>query len=287
MARTKRGQTVPEMVCTDCGETKKADTDFYKSYSRLYRSTGRMCICKACVASLFTELFQLSSDGRKALFELCRALDVVFKETLADTVVEICASSTSNLAQTYISKVNSLRPYKNLTFSDSDMVYYAGGSVHDDMVTDMLDREKMTVTKDMIMRWGSGLTFADYEWLENRYQEWVEEYGDKTLAMRTAIKDIVEVEKLIRDAKLKGDMATFTKLTDTRQKLMGDAELKPIQNKGVGDEDAVSVGTKIRDYEKSRPVPEAHPDFADPDNMVYYIDNIFIRNLKKAFGFGD
>ena len=286
MARTKKGQTVPEMICTCCGESKKADVDFYKSYSKLFKHTGRMSICKGCVAGLFTELYQTSSDSRKALFELCRALDMVFKEAMVDAVIDICANSTTNVAQTYITKINSLRPYKDLTFMDSDMVYYAGGSVQDDMIADIMEKEKLTVTKDMIMRWGSGLTLNDYEWLENRYYEWVEEYGDKTLAMRTAIKDIVEVEKLIRDAKLKGDMTTFTKLTDTRQKLMGDAELKPIQNKGVGDEDAVSVGTKIRDYEKSSPIPQPSEEFADPDNMEHYIYEIFIGNMKKVFGVG-
>lgn len=287
MPPRKKGSTIEEIRCTSCGERKKGDFDFYVSFSRLNRVTGRMSVCKTCVAEAYTELYNTSSDARKALFELCRLLDIVFKENMADTVIGVCSNSTSNVAQTYITKVNSLKPYKNLTFMDSDMVYYAGGSLHDELIAEMLDKEKMTITRDMILRWGNGLSFNDYEWLENRYHEWVEEYGDKTLSLRTAIKDIVEVEKLIRDAKLKGDIATFTKLTETRQKLLGDAEMKPSQNKGVGDEDAVSVGTKIRDYEKRRPIPDPDPEYEDPDHMSRYIYDIFIKNLKKVFGFGD
>lgn len=115
-------QVEKEYYRCPCCAKKYTDQDkgFYQSTSLLIKSNnGRMFICRKCVIELYAYLVETHEDTKKALYLLCRWLDIYFESNLYSSAEQQARNSNGNIAQVYITKVNSLPQYSSLSFIHS------------------------------------------------------------------------------------------------------------------------------------------------------------------------
>lgn len=115
-------QVEKEYYRCPCCAKKYTDQDkgFYQSSSLLVKNNnGRMFICRKCVVELYSYLVETHEDTKKALYLLCRWLDLFFDAHLYSSAEQQARNANSNIAQVYITKINSLPQYSNLTFLHS------------------------------------------------------------------------------------------------------------------------------------------------------------------------
>ena len=107
--------------CPCCGK-KYTDQDkgFYQSNSLLMKNNnGRMTICRKCCVELYAYLVNSTEDTKESLYLLCRWLDLYFDANLYVSSEIQARNANTNIAQAYITKINSLPQYTSLTFTNS------------------------------------------------------------------------------------------------------------------------------------------------------------------------
>ena len=91
--------------------------------------------------------------------------------------------------------------------------------------------------------------------------------------------------KFIRDkAKRNGDYKTAREYSDLLSKKMADANLKPSQQKILGEADDDTFGMKLLAYERDKPVPEVLPEYKDVDKFWGYLVKNMIKPFANALG---
>lgn len=107
--------------CPCCGKKyTNQETGYYQSNSLLIKNNNnRMFICRKCVIELYAYLVETHEDTKKALYLLCRWLDIYFEASLYSSAEQQARNANTNIAQVYITKVNSLPQYASLTFVHS------------------------------------------------------------------------------------------------------------------------------------------------------------------------
>lgn len=113
-------EKVENITCTCCGKSKK-ELEFYMSYSELYKSIGRLPICKICIESLYNDKLNKYNDVQKAIRELCNMFDAYFEEKIFEAANQESKTKDNNTMRVYMTKINSLMQYKGLTFDYSNV----------------------------------------------------------------------------------------------------------------------------------------------------------------------
>jgi len=153
---------VAKQKCTKCGKDLTLDgnnSEFYKSGSELYESTGRLSICKNCVGKIFDRYFKKYEDNKLATYYMCRKLDICYNEASYLGALNEFESKSTPFWKLYMTKLNSLGG-KNGASDSFD------GS-------DEINKEELIMNKDIdinseiIYFWGEGYSKEDYIYLEN------------------------------------------------------------------------------------------------------------------------
>ena len=72
----------------------------------------------------------------------------------------------------------------------------------------------------------------------------------------------------IRKARAKNDVQALDKLLRIKSQILGDANLKPVQETGNAANEQVSIGMLIKKFEQEEPIPEINePDWIDEMKM--------------------
>jgi len=193
-------QVEKEYYRCPCCAKKYTDQDkgFYQSNSLLVKSNnGRMFICRKCVIELYSYLVETYEDTKKALYLLCRWLDIFFDASLYSSAEQQARNSSGNIAQVYITKVNSLPQYSNLSFSHSSSL---DGQKNEFIPPSAMDIEVSTWSegdirnKDDVIRMLGYNPFENENPLDNRYlfNTLVDFLDEATL--EDSLKSIVVVE---------------------------------------------------------------------------------------------
>ena len=279
---------IAKRVCTACGEAKKPNIDFYLSRSKLYKfNDARMPICKECLSSLFKELNAKYSDETKALYHLCMLFDIYFsKELVEKSSVNNNYSDEDNLLKTYMKNVNSLKQYKFESSMSSDYIVLDDNLIKDEKKEIEVDTElSISITPKIRRRWGKGYTDEEYEDLEYFYEEYKNNLDHENDFMKLELIQEMCTIKFIRDkAKRNGDYKTAREYSDLLSKKMADANLKPSQQKILGEADDDTFGMKLLAYERDRPVPEVLPEYKDVDKFWGYLVKNMIKPFANALG---
>lgn len=134
--------------------------------------------------------------------------------------------------------------FGKLKYKDSD-------SVKDD---DMVEQSE---------KWGV-TSKSDIEFLEQEYHEWETSYEIDSKAMVDSVKQLCLIELDIRKARAKNDVQALDKLLRIKSQILGDANLKPVQETGNAANEQVSIGMLIKKFEQEEPIPEdTEPDWID------------------------
>lgn len=278
--------------CTACGEDKRPAIDFYLSRSKLYKfNDGRMPVCKECLSKLFKELNAKYSDEVKALYHLCMLFDIYFDRDLVEkSSANNNFSDEDNLLKSYMKNVNSLNQYKFKDSMSSDCIVLDDSLIKEEKENIEEDNKieeeiPISITPKIRRRWGKGYTDEEYEDLEYFYEEYKNNLVHEDNFMKLELIREMCTIKLIRDkAKRNGDYKTAREYSDLLSKKMADANLKPSQQKILGEADDDTFGMKLLAYERDRPVPEVLPEYKDVDKFWGYLVKNMIKPFANALG---
>lgn len=267
---------VVKIQCTCCGDSKKMNSsNFYKSYSAVYKSTveNRMTICKDCVLKLAEEFKERFSSQIKGLYELCKLLDIYYEKSLYEAALGQAEKSNSNVYQIYFQKVLSLPQYRNKTFIDSE--YFVKIENENDSEDDEY--------RDMCEFWGSGgYSQEDYEFLDNEYRKLVDGYDVDSQAQIILFQEICYQRLDIKRKRENG--SSVDKELRTLQDLLGSANIKPAQESASMASEQVTFGTLIKKFENEKPIPEPLPEWMSADWIRKYVVTFFFGNLARMMG---
>lgn len=262
--------------CTRCGRELKANgSNFYKSYSELNSDTERMSVCKKCVLKIYDKYKNYYRNDKKAIYYMCRLLDVYFENDLFYSAKQQAETQKSNIAQIYFQKVNSLMQYRGYSFDQSDSLMIENNNSKNKKDDEFL------VTKDIIDFWGKGFSQEEYRWLTKEYGVWTSRHKCETYSEEVLYKEICLTMLDIRNTR-ESQKGNIDKKISTLQTLMDSANVKP-NEKTLNNDDVNTLGLWIRDIERYTPA-EYYKDkkkYFDFDNIKEYVDRFILRPLKN------
>lgn len=275
--------------CTSCGQSFK-ETDFYKSFSPLYKCTERMSICKECVMKLYATFLDKYSDKKKAIYCLCQLLNVYYSETLYESALSQAEKNNNILASIYLQKVNSLTQYKNLTFFDSekqkedksekDRIKDIENSIKE--IKDIETESEFELTSDIMDFFGKGFTKDEYEFLFKEYTNLINRFECDSYSQEMLFQEIAHQRLDIKNKRQDGQ--SVDKELKTLQDLLGSANIKPVQETGANSTEQATFGTLIKKWETEKPVPEPLDEWEKNDWIKKYVIVWFLGHLCKMMG---
>ena len=196
-------QVEKEYYRCPCCAKKYTDQDkgFYQSTSLLIKSNnGRMFICRKCVIELYAYLVETHEDTKKALYLLCRWIDMFFDASLYSSAEQQARNANSNIAQVYITKINSLPQYSNLSFLHSSGL---DGTKNEFISTSISERETNFWSESDIKNKEDVIRMVGYDPFENEnpmdkkglYNSLVDMLDESTLEDSFKMPIVIEISK--------------------------------------------------------------------------------------------
>jgi len=264
------------LYCTRCGSR----SDFYVGKSNLYKFYGKIPFCKKCIEEIYNELVKLHSDYKKAIYLLCRKLDIPFKNSVYDGAVKESSIKGWSIQQAYLKQINSFSEKNNYgtDFDDSEDF----DSINQNKVFKINNiNNDIETTTDLILKWGNLLS-QDIQFLENEYIDWCRRYDVSSKAMEVNIKYICHQQLTINKKQESGQ--PVDKELKTLGDLMGNSALKPIQESAAMSAEFNTLGTWIKKFENEEPFPEPDEELKDVDGFKKYIRVWFLGHMCKILG---
>lgn len=277
--------------CTRCTrDFPRQKSNFSSTHSPLYKENGGYIpICRHCVDELYTRYLAALGDEREAVRRICMIFDYYYSDKAFDMAMK--SPSSNSFITAYITKVNMFqfidKTYDDTIADDKKKAAEAAEAAAQPAPEPepAEEPEEIVVSDEVREFWGGWFEPEFYAQLQKRYDHWLSAYdGDITVNEQAVIKQICIAEITInRDAALG---KPINAAQDALQRLLGSADLKPVQiKKKTEASDALassSFGDAIRMYEETRPIPEPDPAFADVDGIGKYIRTWFTGYLAKV-----
>ena len=281
MAKT----TKTKFVCWYC-DREYVDTNFYRSYSRLFSNIGKIPYCKQCVEKFYQQYYEeYTNEGcltpeRDAVKRVCMTFDIYYREDVFSSAVNSAKKREMNISPMgQYMKTIQLSQYKNKSYDNT---------VLEEQREDFIDSASSgisanrNVDEKTIEFFGVGFTDDDYEYLEREYKDWTARHECNTKAQEEVFKDICFNRLQNLKALRKGE--DTKDITASFQKMLDAGKLQPKQNAGDATADNQTFGTLIDKWENERPLPEIDEELKDVDKIGWYIDVFFKGHLSKMMG---
>ena len=281
MAKTNKAK----YTCLCCGNDY-VETNFYKSYSRLFSKIGKIPYCEQCVEKFYQQYYEeYVNEGcltpeKNAIKRVCMTFDIYYTDDVFNSAVNKIRESNINISPMgQYMKTMQLSQYKDKSYDNTvlnEMKNEFVASVSNDASINM------EVDQKTIDFFGSGFTKEDYKFLQREYDDWTARHECNTKAQEEVFKRIcfkqLEILKATRkNEDTKNLDATFQNLLDT-------AKLQPKQNSGDATAENQTLGTLIDKWENERPLPEIDEELRDVDKIGLYIDTFFKGHTCKMLG---
>lgn len=266
--------------CVACGKETK---DFYQSNSSLWASDGRLKVCKECIGKLFDGYVKKHESYKKAMYYLCRKLDVPFNTSAYMGAEKTVEKSGWKIWQGYFKELNSFGDKNSygIDFDSSDDFLEEKNINQDENNFIDIDYSEVEIGNDLVFKWGN-LPKKDIVFLENEYKDWCSRYDVSSKAMEVNVKEICYQQLLIKQKREMGQSAE--KELKSLSELMGNSALKPIQESAAMSAEFNTLGTWIKKFEQEEPCPEVDEDLKDVDNFLKYIRVWFVGHLCRILG---
>lgn len=263
--------------CTCCGMDKINTREFYASNSYLYKNIGRIPICKSCIEEKYNTIVHEFKDKKTSAQKIFLSLNVFFDEDLFNSVITKYPNDNKWIGE-YMRIINSNSKYKNKSGYDY-------GEIEIPIVKNYSDEEEKesTVSEPIKRKWGDGFTDREYNQLEYLEKEYLDNCEHDTLTQIKLYRELCVLE-LERDKARTSDKKAFKDYSELISKKMTDANIKPNQQKVIGeaDEDLLSMRTKM--IEKYRPIGIGQSEFEDIDHIQKYFNDYIIKSLAMNLG---
>lgn len=281
MAKT----TKAKYTCLYC-KKEYVETNFYRSYSRLFSDIGKIPYCKQCVERFYQQYYEeYINEGcltaeRDAVKRVCMIFDIYYTDDVFNSSMNKIRESNMNISPMgQYMKTLQLSQYKDKSYDDTALnemkeVFIASAS------NGVLNNT--TVDQKTIDFFGSGFTDEDYKFLQREYDDWTARHECKTKTQEENFKDICFNRLQNLKALRKGE--DTKDITASFQKMLDSGKLQPKQNSGDTTADNQTFGTLIDKWENERPLPEIDEELRDVDKIGAYVDVFFKGHLAKMMG---
>lgn len=290
----KADKTVSETkVCSGCGKDKKLD-DYYYSGSYANRHTGKLALCKDCIFEYVKPDVE-NNYNLKLVREVLRMIDKPYIHSLWNSAIEECNKKLENgnksggtdYFKVYMKNI-AMKDKRDLSWDDSVFLNGKKQNIIQD-IEDVVSNNNLNISDaDMrryIREWGAYDDPADYLYLEEFYNSYLEAYPAKVPAQRNIYKNIAKTHLSADKAINANDIKNYKDLMDISSKLHNDAKIKPVQETGMGEDKGLHCyGLWLKDIEETEPAEfvEKRPIFEDIDKFKKYIDKWFLRPFRNT-----
>lgn len=297
---TKPGQAPPvepertEFYCCRCTRHfKKQKGNFPASQSSIYEGNGKyLTICNHCVDELFEHYKAALQDEKEAIKRICLKFDIYWNREIYDMLYK--ANTSQSRVRAYISKTN-LYKYVGKTFDDTlDEEYQAVPVVIEEADIaessnkgdddNIIVKEEIEVSEDVVRYWGTGMPPETYIELENRRAYWMSQFSEDTVL--TPGEEALLRQICILETSINKDLAagnSIERSTSALNTLLGSMNIKPSQKK-ASEEAAIPFGCEIAKFEEEEPIIEPDKSFEDVDGIRKNVLSWFLGSLCKTAG---
>lgn len=281
MAKTNKAK----YTCLYC-EKEYVETNFYRSYSRLFSNIGKIPYCKQCVEKFYQQYYEeYLNEGclapeRNAIKRVCMTFDIYYTDVVFNSAMNKIKESNMNISPMgQYMKTIQLSQYKDKSYDNTVLSEMKEEFV--DSVSNGISNNT-AVNQKTIDFFGSGFSDEDYKFLQREYDDWTARHECKTKTQEENFKDICFNRLQNLKALRKGE--DTKDITASFQKMLDSGKLQPKQNAGDATADNQTFGTLIDKWENERPLPEIDEELRDVDKIGFYIDVFFKGHLSKMMG---
>lgn len=200
-------------ICATCDKPRTM-TSFYSTTSKMFKDK-KVPICKKCISE------QIDVEDIASVKRILRQIDKPFIQSLW----EIAVQSPKDTFGTYMSKVNSLPQYSELTYDDS----IEGKKVDED--NDDKGRKKGldNIDEELVEKWGFGYEPEEYQQFERKYARLEKNYTQKTALHTEGLLSYIRFRVKEEMATAKGDFKEAKEWGAMASKQATDAKLNVSQ----------------------------------------------------------
>ena len=192
MAKAK----ISTLMCTCCGKEKKM-SEYYLSYSRIYRAIEKIPVCKQCMLNIYEELYEETNDAKGSIYKLVRLTDMPYLDNIFITSLNSANSRGSNVWKSYAKNIK-MPNYRDFTFDDGETL---SESIEDNNIEEVQKEVKLTErdkqNENDVIRI-LGYDPFEKELLEDRkylFNRLVDMLDDSTLEDNVRLMSVIEIIK--------------------------------------------------------------------------------------------
>ena len=185
-------------VCGTCGETLDSRNGIKVKGTGTFSQDSYYCECRDCAGKRFARLCEKTGSGKEALYAMCAVMDIPY---------------VSGKAKQKRSLTDTFKAYLNGVKTDGGFAKPAQKDRTDS------EGEKGSLKEERLSKWGGGLTEAEYEELERKYE--VESHEFKGNITPRIEKNLIALSKLDVEfdrAMREGDFDKANRITDIIKK---------------------------------------------------------------------
>ena len=291
VAISSENKEVVSCYCRRCMETYPI-SHFYSATDMVLDKNSLMSVCKDCISEIYVRLFQSENGLEKAMLRLCRMLNWSYNEQTLDSTKKQLETQQKTPDDTSVPGIYKARMItsakkgiKRGGGQDAvDLTFYEPTSSIE--ISDpLLDGDDSSDT--LREKWGDGMSYSDYVFLEKKLSEWKRDYSCQNKAELFLMKELSFKELELQKARIEGKgVDSILKSMDI---LLKSSALTPAQNNAAASGKTVDTWSMlIKQIEQTQPA-EFYKDkalFKDYDKIGVYISNYIKRPIMNFIGAG-
>lgn len=265
-----------DLYCRKCQKTLN-NSNFYEATNPMLDSNGFMSVCKNCCHGIYDDYFSTYNNLEKAIYLTCRDLDVCFnKEAFKSAQAHIeSLISKGKVAEKvfgyYKSKLGSQGKqnsglkdfrFKDTEMADTEQIFTINSKVINDNENSDYESVEIEYLKN---KWGTDLPVSDLTWLEQKHNEWYDNYDIQGKAMELLVQQLCFEELFVYKERQTGE--DVSKRLKSIQDMLKNTKLSPRLESASEQAEFQTISEFIKKVEQTKPFVKINPEFADPDNF--------------------
>lgn len=252
-----------DFYCIGCGKPHKKSA-FYISYNDLHN--GVLPYCKKYIKEYVYE------NDKVNIVKFKKILRQMDKPFIIDWWVNALEGDVEPVGS-YIQRT-SIAHARSMTWADSVF----GDEERD---YDEEGKPRPENYEELVLFWGEGFDNIEYEYLEDKLEEYTTAYDCDTPVVEELFKQAAFESLEIRRKRQRREDAS--KNLKNLQDIMGSANIKPAQydESQMGKD---TFGTLIKKWENEKPIPEPLDEWKDKNYIEKYVRTWFFGHLARMIG---
>lgn len=272
-------------ICTCCGKSyKRQNNNFPSTKSPLFASNnGYVTVCKNCTDKYYYQVVDFfSGNEEKAIERICGLYDWFYDEYAVAASRRISADRSRIGA--YPAKLN-LRQSADSGSTFLDYIKLKANEAIDtyERLEEVKQNDPASISDRTVKKWGLGYTPEEYDLLNSHYKTLKDQASDD-LVTENLIRELCTIKVQQSRSLILGEVDKYVKLTDLYQRTLGNANLKPKNNKETElSAQSDMFGTWARDIEKYAPADffSDKKIYKDYDGLGDYFNRFIVRPFKN------